>query len=333
MTRGRTLGVLVGICAIVAGFLVWHSQRFAVTMEKLADNLYVIAGTGMNLTALVTDDGVVLVDTMPNGWWGPAALAKLRTVTDQPVKTIINTNSHPAHSGNNVFFSPTVVEVVAQENTSPRMKLLDAFKGVNSKFLPGTTFRDKMSFVQGHTPIDLYYFGAANTNGDAWVVFPTLHTMSVGDIVTKHDLPAYERIAGGSGVSQPDTLAKALATIKNVGTIVVGHSYEINDARPTLSWKELGEQQRLSVDLLAAVRHAMLNGRSAAEVTAMVHATDAFKKYKATRVAAAVEAIYDELNVDREDATLFPGVGAFPGGLTITKPNDEGCCVLFTPAR
>jgi cyclase len=300
------------MCAIVAGFLVWHAQRYSVTMEKLADNLYVIVGSGMNVTALVTDDGVVLVDTMPDGWWGPAALAKLRTVTDQPITTIINTNSHPAHSGNNVLFGATAVDVVAQENTSPRMKLLDAFKGVNAKFLPRKTFRDKMSFVRGQTEIDLYYFGAANTNGDAWVVFPSLHTMNLGDIVTKGDIPEYVRIAGGSGVTQPDTLARALATIKNVDTIVVGHTRGDYYSKPTITWQELEAQQRLSVELLAAVRHAMLNGRSIAEVIASVRATDAFKQYDATRVAAAVRAIYDELNVDREDATAFPGVRGFP---------------------
>jgi cyclase len=333
MTRGRTLGVLVGICAIVAGTLACRSERYAVTMEKLADNLYVIVGAGMNVTALVTDDGVVLVDTMPNGWWGPAALAKLRTVTNQPIKKIINTNSHPAHSGNNAFFGATAVDVVAQENTAPRMKLLEAFKGVNSKFVPRTTFGDKMSFVQGHTPVELYYFGAANTNGDAWVVFPSLRTMSVGDIVTKDDLPAYERIAGGSGVSQPDTLARALATIKNVGTIVVGHSHEPDDVQPTITWRGLEQQQRLSVELLAAVRHAMVNGRSAEEVTASVREVDAFKKYDAARVAAAVGAIYDELNTDREDATAFAGIGAFPRRRSATRPRDEGCCVLFAPAH
>jgi cyclase len=334
MTRGRTLGVLIGICAIVvAGTLVWHSRRYAVTMEKLADNLYVIVGTGMNTTALVTDEGVVLVDTMPNGWWGPAALAKLRTVTDKPVTTIINTNSHPAHSGNNVLFGATAVDVMAQENTTPRMKLLDTFKGTNATFLPRTMYHDKMSFVRGHTEIELYYFGAANTDGDAWVVFPSLHTMSIGDIVTKADLPAYERVAGGSGVSQPATLARALATIKNVDTIVVGHSRELNDARPTITWHELEAQQRLSVELLSAVRQAMLNGRSADEVVASVRALDTFKTYEPTRVTAAVQAIYDELNVEREEATVFPGVGAFPGGPTTAKPHDDGCCVLFAPAR
>jgi glyoxylase-like metal-dependent hydrolase (beta-lactamase superfamily II) len=321
------------MCAIVGGFLIWHAQRYAVTMEKLADNLYVIVGSGMNVTALVTDDGVVLVDTMLDGWWGPAALAKLRTVTDQPITTIINTNSHQPHSGNNVLFGASAIDVVAQENTPPRMKLLDGFKGVNARFLPRTTFRDKMTLVKGHTEIDLYYFGAANTNGDAWVVFPSLHTMNLGDIVTKGDIPEYARFAGGSGVTQPDTVAKALATIKNVDTIVVGHTRGDRYSRPTITWQELEAQQRLSVDLLAAVRQAMLNGRSVAEVTAAVRANDAFKNYDGTRVAAAVAAIYEELNVNREDAVALPSVRGFPDRRIGATPANDGCCVLFAPIQ
>lgn len=306
MTRGTVLGSSLVICAMLGGSSVWRAQHYSVSMEKVADNLYLIAGSGMNATALITDDGVVLVDTMKDGWWGPAALAKLRTVTDKPITTIINTNSHPPHSGNNALFSGTVVDVVAHENTTRRMKVADEFQGESAKFLPGTTFRDRMSLVRGGIKIDLYYFGAANTDGDTWVVFPTLHTMAIGDIVTKGDLPAYERSSGGSGVTQPETLAAALATIKDVDTIIVGHAYEQNDPDPTISWSELQAQQRLSADLLAAVRAAMLNGRSARDVATSVHSTAAFQRYDAKRVHEAVGAIYAELDVEREDATMVP---------------------------
>jgi cyclase len=333
MTRGKTLGVLVVVGAVLAGsMLYWRSQRYSATIEKLADSLYVIAAGGMNLTALVTDDGVVIVDTMRNGWWGPAALAKLRTVTDKPITTIINTNSHPAHSGNNALFGAGDVEVVAHENTSSRMKLLDTFQGDNAKFLPRTTFHDKLSLVRGHRQIDLYYFGAANTNGDAWVVFPSQHVMSIGDIVTKDDLPAYEPSTGGSGVAQPDTLARALDALKDVDTIVVGHSIGIDDPRPAITRKKLEAQQRMSVELLAAVRHAMLNGRSLDEVAASVSLVDAFKGYLPDRVKAAVRAIYDELNVAREDATAAATFG-FPGLPSAASTTGDGCCVLFAPAR
>ena len=70
------------------------------TIEKIKENLYKIPGAGSNTTVFVTADGVVLVDTkLANN--GEAILAQVKTVTDKPVTTIINTHVHPDHNGSN----------------------------------------------------------------------------------------------------------------------------------------------------------------------------------------------------------------------------------------
>ena len=294
-------------------------------MEKLTDNLYVMVGTGINVTALITDEGVVLVDTMPSGWWGPAVLARIRSVTNKPIVTIINTNSHPGHSGNNGFFSTTPVEIVSHENTKARLEQADNFKGAGARFLPGTTFREKLSLVRGRERIDLYYFGAASTNGDAWVVFPSLRIMHIGDIVKKNDVPEFERKAGGSGVAYPDTIARGMAGIRDVDTIIVGHAYN-DDPRPTITWQELGEHQCLGGVLLAAVRGQMQAGKSTDEATASLHATETFKKYETRRLNDAVRAIYDELGAGRERTTSVHGLSDVLGRAMVTRrhPADSG---------
>ena len=83
------------------------------------DNLYVIPGAGGNTVVFVTAAGVVLVDTkLANN--GEAILKQVRTVSDKPVSTIINTHSHPDHIGSNDYF-PAAVEVVTHENTKKWM--------------------------------------------------------------------------------------------------------------------------------------------------------------------------------------------------------------------
>ena len=137
--------------------------------------------------------------------------------------TIINTHTHGDHTGNDGFFG-TTVEIVAQENTKTNMEKMDAFKGDNAKFLPKKTYKDKMSLGSGKDRIDLYYFGAGHTSGDTFVVFPALRVLHTGDMFAWKDAPLCDRGNGGSCVAFPRTLQKVLATIKNVDTVIPGHS-------------------------------------------------------------------------------------------------------------
>ena len=187
-------------------------------IEKVKDNLYMITVEPATATrsAAATPrcssptTASCVVDTKLAGW-GQAILDKVKTVTDKPVTTIINTHTHGDHTGSNEFFRPTV-DIVAQENTKANMEKMDAFKGDNAKFLPKQTFKDKLTLGSGKDQIDLYYFGRGHTNGDAWVVFPALRVMHTGDMFAWKDAPLVDANNGGSGVAvSPQTLAKALA--------------------------------------------------------------------------------------------------------------------------
>ena len=242
--------------------------------------------SGGNTAMLVTDSGVILVDTKLAGW-GPAMLTTIRTVTNKPITTIINTHTHGDHTGNNNFFGATV-DSITHENTAANMARMDEFKGDNAKFLPKKTFKDRMSIGSGRDRIDLYYFGPGHTSGDAWVVFPELRVMHAGDFFPWKDAPFIDRRYGASGVAFPQTLAKVLAGIKNVDTVIPGHI-------PVARWQDLEEYQRFTRDLLAATQEAIKAGKSAADAAAGINLTPKYKGYQSERIKAAVEAIYDEL--------------------------------------
>jgi cyclase len=120
----------------------------ATKIEKVKDNLYVITGSsptprdafsGGNTAVFITSTGVVVVDTKLAGW-GQVILDRIKTVTNKPVTTIINTHTHGDHTGSNEFFGTTVDSVV-QENTRANMVKMDAFKGDKAQFLPKRTYR------------------------------------------------------------------------------------------------------------------------------------------------------------------------------------------------
>ena len=189
-------------------------------IKKVSDNLYVIPGAGGNTTVFVTHGGVVLVDTkLPNN--GEAILTQVRTVTDKPVTMIINTHSHPDHIGSNDFF-PASVEVVTQENTRKWMAANPRVAS-NPVVMPDRTFTDRMTLGSGDDRIELYYFGAGHTDGDAFVVFPARRAMAAGDIFAWKMSPLIDPMAGGSVLALPGSLEKAVKGIPNVDTVIEGH--------------------------------------------------------------------------------------------------------------
>ena len=178
----------------------------------------------------ITDRGVVVVDTKLPGW-GQAILDRIKTVTNKPVTTIINTHTHSDHTGSNEFFGASVENIV-HENTRANMAKMDAFKADKSKFLAKKTYKDKLSVGTGKDQVDLYYFGVGHTNGDTFVVFPAVRTLHTGDMFAWKALPYIDTSNGGSVIAHVQTLAKATSTFKNVDTVITGHT-------PVLTWNEL----------------------------------------------------------------------------------------------
>src|SRR5206468_8474792 len=105
----------------------------------------------------------------------------------------------------------------------------------------------------------LYYFGRGHTGGDAWVVFPAQRVMHAGDLIAIKELPVIDLENGGSGLEYPDTLAKALAAVKNVDTIVPGHG-------APLTIRDLQEYERFTRDFRDAVVSGYHHGLSISEV-------------------------------------------------------------------
>jgi cyclase len=302
MRRGVVLAALVitgGLTA--AAFQQPAAQERVVTEEKVKDNLYVLrgAGGGGNTAVFITANGVVVVDTKNPGW-GQPLLDKIKTITDKPVTMIINTHTHGDHVSGNVEF-PATVDVVTHENTAANMKEMRAvtglqtgaqpniFKDNGGRGLPKRTFKDKMSLGSGAERIDLYYFGRAHTDGDAYVVFPAHRIMHVGDTFPSKDLPIMDANNGGSGVDYAATLTKA-AAVPNVDTIINGHT----PANTTIA--DLKEYAMFLRDFVAFVQAGKKAGKSVDEVVSSWQTPAKYTGYnpKPARLKTDVEVVFSE---------------------------------------
>ena len=271
------------------------------TVEKVKDNLWVIRGgtSGGNTAVFATAKGLTLVDTKSPGW-GQPLLDKIRTISDKPITTIINTHTHYDHVSGNVVV-PASVEIIAQENTAKRMPLFstvtgrgeteNVFKANPGKGLPKRTFKDTLTIGSGADQINLYYFGPAHTGGDAFVEFPALRVMHAGDVFARKAVPLIDADNGGSGVQFAATVRKAVDGVKNVDTIINGHL----PAQTTPA--EMREYADFVSDFVAHVQAAKKAGKTAAEAIKTWTAPAKYQDYTApdaTQATAWSQVIFSE---------------------------------------
>jgi glyoxylase-like metal-dependent hydrolase (beta-lactamase superfamily II) len=193
-------------------------QPSKLNLVKVRDDVFVIRNEFVpgNVTALVTNEGVVLVDDKfevdhEN------ILAMLKTVTNQPVKYVVNTHHHGDHSGGNAKLQAMNAQVIASE--AARRHMVDA----KQPGMPVVTIGDRGYIHLGGKDVELYHFGRAHTNGDVFVYFPAHRILATGDAFTfgaaTPQLVDYQ--GGGSAKEWTTTLDGALTL--DFDTVVPGH--------------------------------------------------------------------------------------------------------------
>jgi glyoxylase-like metal-dependent hydrolase (beta-lactamase superfamily II) len=271
MKRSIVLGVLIALGGLSMVIAAQQQAPRVIEVEKLKNNLFVLKGGGGNTAVFVMANGVTVVDTKNPGW-GQPILDKIKTLTDKPVTTVINTHTHGDHVSGNVEF-PATVDIIVQENTKTNMMKMipnstatdqtvptqTIFEQNGRRGLPKRTFKDKMTLFKGDDEIDLFYFGRGHTNGDAWVFFPALRVVHAADIFSGKNIPLLDANNGGSALLIADSLEKGYNAIKNVDTIITGHSSQMTPA-------DLKEYIAFNREFIDDMRAAMKAGKSVDEV-------------------------------------------------------------------
>jgi len=146
--------------------------------------LHMISGEGGNVAILATDEGVVLVDDMFDRNHADI-LAQVKSVTDKPLRYVVNTHQHDDHAGGDFKMLP-IAEVIAHKNARAN---LEHIRQPYYEDTPGTpiglprvTFTDEMSVFLGGKETRAKYFGRGHTSGDAVIYFPDLKTIHTGDL-------------------------------------------------------------------------------------------------------------------------------------------------------
>jgi cyclase len=206
MTGLRAL--LLALAGLISGVPPAYTQERAgrdVIVKQVASDVYFLFDfEGSNAVFMVTDDGVLLIDTRTHPREGRDLLERIRKVTDKPVKWVINSHFHGDHHMGNAVFKELGATFVAQEETARIMqhvqpkemaRRIDGFR--KSGFdpaevklvLPDATFDSRMTIVLGGREVRLFYLGPGQQAGDTFVAFPHARLLFTPGAFAKHSMP------------------------------------------------------------------------------------------------------------------------------------------------
>lgn len=233
-----------------------------ITVEKVSEHIYMLQGAGGNIGISTGEDGVFMIDDQ----FAPLSdkiMAAIKTVSDEPVKFLINTHFHGDHSGGNENFEAAGALIVAQDNVRKRLS-------ENKKTgLPVITFSEDATFYQNGDDIFLTHVHNAHTDGDALVYFAQSNVLHTGDTFFNGRFPYIDINRGGSIQGDLEAAQKGLMLINNETKIIPGHG-ALATRDDYKKYKDMLES------LVKEVSKAISMGKSEDEVAAMESITRSF---------------------------------------------------------
>lgn len=197
----------------------------------LAGQTYENEGLNNNLGFVVTDKGVLVINTGPSQRVAKALHAAIQKTTKQPIKWVVNVNSQNHYWLGNDYFKSLGATLIASKEGERVMREMSAQqletnqallkeKAAGTKLAyPTDLVADKRELKLGKTAVQLLHFGPAHTPGDLVVWLPEQKILFSGDIIYTERLLAVIPI--GNSANWIEVFDKLAAL--NPKTIVPGH--------------------------------------------------------------------------------------------------------------
>lgn len=182
-------------------------------IEQVKPGLYFITGGGGNAELKVTKAGAILVDAKNLNDKDYGDLMRLiGSVTDRPVKVVINTHHHADHTGNNEKFIAAGAKVIGQENLPKIFEHYTTVLAPHTPSSPTVLYKDRYDVKLGGAEARLFHFGPGHTGADTLVFFPKDKAIAFGDLLVESPTaPNYDAGNGqGSLLGLDHSLGEAL---------------------------------------------------------------------------------------------------------------------------
>jgi len=224
---------------------------------QLRPNFYMLAGAGSNIGVQTGPDGVVVVDT-GSAEQADAVVSAIKTLTDRPIRYVINTSAAAHHVGGNEKVARAGQTIFQLNNpiaagltnqgaatilaAEPVLRRMSAPTGQTAPYpaaaWPTETFHQRRSYMYlNGEGIETLRQPAAHSDGDSVVFFRRSDVVVAGDILDATRFPVIDLASGGTIQGEVEALNRlaelAIPSFPLVwqegGTLVIpghGHVYE-----------------------------------------------------------------------------------------------------------
>jgi cyclase len=239
---------------------------------QVKDGIYVFAPDATTTTCsfVVTQEGVVMIDSCNNPLHARNMLAAIKKVTDKPIVFLIDTETHSDHTGNHFIFSPPATIVnhagagagMAKEYNPKRAETLaaqsaemrEAVKG-EKMIPPHIEYKDRMTINLGERTFELIYLKNVHSFADTAIWMPKERVLFAASAAI---------VKGFQNLRPSVVIADVLASYKlmkalNPEVVVTGHG-------PVTTTKTFDEYEGFYTLLLKRVGGMAAQGKSLAEI-------------------------------------------------------------------
>ncbi len=324
----RTKRACVVAVAMVAGAALALGGR-AVAQNQNLDNVqidvvpvrggvYMLVGAGGNTTIQVGDEGVMVVDTQ----FAPLStkiLNAIKSISDKPIRYVINTHFHSDHIGGNEAISKAgrtraggnvvgdlgaaataTAAIIAHENVLNRLSMpAQGQAPVPFAAWPTETFfGKKREFLFNDEAVQIIHEPNAHTDGDSVVFFRRTDVVATGDLFTTVMYPFIDAASGGSMNGYVNALNAILdltvaSNVNEGGTMVIPGHGRLSDEQDVVEYRDMATIVR------DRIKEYVKRGMTLEQVKAKKPTLDFDPRYGADTgfwtTAMFIETIYKEM--------------------------------------
>ena len=168
----------------------------AAEFRQIAPDLYFnFDFGGSNSAVLITEEGVLIVDTRMHPDDAELLLAEIRRHTDAPIRYVVNSQFHGDHYMGNVVFQREGAVFIAHTDTQAVIEERFQFEVDTRPFaergqdpdeivlvLPDILFDSRMTIELGGRKVELIYLGPGQNEGDTLIYFPHARALHTGGV-------------------------------------------------------------------------------------------------------------------------------------------------------
>ncbi|MEQ1883935.1 MAG: MBL fold metallo-hydrolase [Bryobacteraceae bacterium] len=299
LLRAMLAPAALGMMTVAVSAQAPDFSKVEIKVNKVSNNFYTLDGQGGTIGVLTGADGVFMVDSQ----FAPLSekiAAAIKTVSDKPIRFLVNTHVHGDHTGGDENFGKMGATIIARAELRNRLVRPNPLANgqpapvMPNAGLPIVTYQGQMVMNMNGETIRLIAIPRAHTDGDTLVYFENNDVLMTGDFYRSIQYPNIDRANGGSLNGMIDGLGRVIGIAGPNTKIVPGHG-------PTVGRDAVIAHRDALIGIRDKIAPLVAQGKSEDEAVAAKPTADWDAKIPQSgpSVERVVRQVYQELKAAR----------------------------------